>query len=131
MNDKGEQVSFGLLELDTWNTYISYNAAAKKFEGVSMPYGQIPVYRIGTRGEVIKGEVFPKSKQFNGRSSVEIEALDLDKVMPFEVSEYFDTMWQISQAWAKCPRWNASGGMVAEAVQDIVVPDPTEEEIPY
>lgn len=122
MNEQGEQCTFGLLSLDTWNAYISYNNSAKAFESLKMPENFLPVFRIGTRGEVVNGEVFPKAKNLNGNTFIEIEPLDLNKVMTFEITPDFDTLWEASQAWVKCERWNASGKIVTEEIaptQDI------------
>lgn len=129
MNDVGEQCTFGLLSLDTWNAFISYNNAAKAFESLKMQEGKLPVYRIGTRGEVIKGETFPKTKNFNGGSFVEIEALDIHSPMLFDITQDFDTLWELSQAWAKCERWNASGTSVAHFETPAEPVSPESEEV--
>ncbi len=126
MNDAGEQCTFGLLSLDTWNAYISYNFAAKKFEGLKLPDNKLPIFRIGTRGEVVNGEVFPKTKNLNGGSFVEIEALDIAHVMTFDITPDFDTMWEASQAWAKCERWNASGKVEEHPAELVPLPEPSE-----
>ncbi len=126
MNEKGEQVTFGLLSIDTWNAYISYNKAAKSFEALKVKEGFLPVFKIGTRGEVVNGEVFPKTKSINGGTFVEIEALDLHSPMLFEITNDFDTLWEASQAWVKCPRWNASGKV--SHVDDLPpMPEPSED----
>lgn len=114
MNEQGEQCTFGLLSLDTWNAYISYNNAAKAFENVPMTENMLPIFRIGTRGEMLGGEVIPKVKKFGDAAFTEIEALDLNKTKTFEVTPDFDKLWEASQAWVKCERWNASGKIVVE-----------------
>lgn len=124
MNEQGEQCTFGLLSLDTWNAYISYNNSAKAFENLKMPEKFLPVFRIGTRGEIVNGEVFPKAKNMNGNSFIEIEPLDLGKVMTFEITADFDTLWEASQAWVKCERWNSSGKIVLEEVTPVHDIDP-------
>lgn len=124
MNEQGEQCTFGLLSLDTWNAYISYNNSAKAFENLKMPENFLPVFRIGTRGEIVNGEVFPKAKNLNGNSFIEIEPLDLNKVMTFEITPDFDTLWEASQAWVKCERWNASGKIVPEEIAPVPDIDP-------
>jgi len=126
MNEKGEQCTFGLLVLDTWNAYITYNSAAKIFENLKMPEGKLPIFRIGTRGEVVKGERFPKTKTLNGNSFVEIEALDTNNVMQFDITPDFDTLWEASQTWAKCERWNASG-KIEEVAALPPMPEPSED----
>jgi len=126
MNEQGEQCTFGLLHLDTWNAYISYNNAAKSFENLKMPDGKLPIFRIGTRGEIVNGERFPKTKSLNGNSFVEIEALDISRPMLFDITEDFDTLWEVSQAWVKCPRWNANGNVVHEEILP-PMPEPSEE----
>jgi len=123
MNEQGEQCTFGLLSLDTWNAYISYNNAAKAFEKAAMAENMLPIFRIGTRGELLNGEIIPKVKNFNGGSFTEIEPLDLNKVKTFEVTPDFDTLWEASQPWANCERWNASGKVLEEVA---VVPEPEE-----
>lgn len=124
MNEKGEQCTFGLLSLDTWNAYISYNNSAKAFEKIVMPENKLPVFRIGTRGEMLNGEIIPKIKNFNGGSFTEIEALDVNKPMTFDVTPDFDTLWEASQAWVKCERWNAVGKIVPEEIHAIAETDP-------
>ncbi len=114
MNEQGEQCTFGLLSLDTWNAYISYNNAAKAFENVGMTENMLPIFRIGTRGELLNGDVIPKTKKFGDAAFTEIEALDLNKTKTFEVTPDFDKLWEASQAWVKCERWNASGKIVIE-----------------
>jgi len=126
MNENGEQCTHGLLVLDSWNAYITYNSAAKTFEGLKMPEGKLPIFRIGTRGEVINGETFPKTKTLNGNSFVEIEALDPHTAPLFDITPDFDSMWEISQAWAKCERWNASGKVTEESTLP-PMPEPSED----
>lgn len=125
MNDKGEQCTFGLLVLDTWNAYISYNNAAKTFESMKAPEGKLPIFCIGTRGELVNGEVFPKTKNLNGGSFVEIEPLNLSQTMWFDITPDFDALWEASQSWAKCERWNASGKPVEESALP-PMPEPSE-----
>lgn len=125
-NEQGEQCTYGLLSLDSWNAYISYNNAAKAFERLTMPEGKLPIFRIGTAGEVINGETFPKTKSMNGASFTEIEALDLHKPLLFTITPQFDQMWEASQAWAKCERWNASGEVIEPAAL-APLPEPSAE----
>ena len=125
-NEKGEQCTYGLISLDSWNAYISYNNAAKAFERIVLGDGKLPIFRLGTAGEVVNGETFPKIKKMNGASLVEIEALDLHSPVVFYITPEFDAMWEASQAWAKCERWNASGDIV-EAVVLPTMPEPSED----
>lgn len=126
INEKGEQCTFGLLVLDTWNAYITYNNAAKAFENAKVPEGKLPILKIGTRGEIVNGETFPKVKKLNGGSFVEIEALDLNNVATFDITPDFDEMWEVSQAWAKCERWNTNGKPTEESALP-PMPEPSEE----
>ena len=120
-DDKGEPKTYALLVLDSWNAYISYDRAAKVFEKIAAPEGQLPLYRIGTRGtKDSDGNLTTKYKNFNGKNMVEIEALDADKPMFVTIDEEFDRIWEKAQEWVKCPRWNSekmNGAEVQEAPQ--------------
>ena len=125
-DETGKECTHGLISLDTWNAYISYNNAAKAFERLTVPEGKLPIFRIGTSGEVINGETFPKVKNFNGGSFTEIEAIDLNNPMLFTITQQFDMIWEAAQGWAKCERWNASA--IVEDVPALpIMPEPSDD----
>lgn len=134
----GDFASYALLSIDAWSAFISYDRAVKEWEKVVAPDGQLVVYQIGTRGVTLKnGEIVPKTKTFNGGESVDIEALDTDKPRFIEVNEDFDSMWQISGAWATCKKWNAEIKVVKPAQPtavnevDLNAPLETSDNFPY
>lgn len=106
-NEKGEFATYGLLVLDGWSSYISYDKAAREFEKITVPDDKLVVYRIGTRGAADKdGNVIPKIRTFNGGDSVDIEAFTENPMM-ITADQNFDDMWHLAQTWANCPSWNA------------------------
>ena len=107
-DDNGDFATYALLSIDAWSSFISYDRAAKEYEKVVAPEGQLVVYRLGTRGITLPdGDITPKTKTFNGGESVDIEALDLDSPSFIEVTEDFDNLWNAAEAWANCKKWNA------------------------
>lgn len=115
----GVQTSYACLVLDNWNAYISYNNAAAKFEAIKSPENKLVVYKIGTRGEVVNGEVIQKGKKFGDATFVEMEAFDLQAPMFIEITKDFDDMWEASQEWKNCPRWNATGRVTETPMTDM------------
>lgn len=112
----GKFATYACLVLDAWNSYISYNQAVAKFDRIIAPDGKLIVYKLGTRGEMVDGELVQKVKNFNGNSQVEIEPLDLDAPRWLDITQEFDGIWEASQAWTKCPRWNAAGKVSPEEI---------------
>lgn len=136
LDTKGVAVSYACLVLDNWNAYISYNNSAAKFEALKVPEGQLAIYKIGTRGEVVGGEVIQKGKKFGEGTFVEIEPLDLHTPMLFDITKEFDDMWEAAQAWKDCPRWNATGRVTESATPMVdmaqeLASTPPEDEVPY
>lgn len=113
----GKFATYGLLFLDSWNAYLSYNNSIAKFDKLPVPDGKLMIYKIGTRGEMVNGEIVQKAKKFNGNSQVEIEPLDIAQPRYFDLTDEFDAIWEKSQAWAKCPRWNPQ--------KQVEIPEPT------
>lgn len=122
----GKFHTYGLLSLDGWSSFISYDRAARAFDKIAAPEGKLIVYHLGTRGtQDAEGEIIPKVKIFNGGESVDIEPLDLDAPMFMTIDDGFDAMWSESQTWANCPRWNAEKVHVnrtAEVTHEEAVP---------
>lgn len=124
-NENGEPQTYACLVLDAWSSFLSYNKAAVKFEGITHAENELPVYRIGTRGIIVGGETVRKAVFFNNGSSVDIEPLDLHKPMMWKINEQFDTLWENAQAWATCPRWHSETNVVYEPLPPL--PEPSEE----
>ena len=128
-DNAGKFATYGLLSLDGWSSYISYDRAAREFDKISTADGKLVVYRLGTRGaKDSTGETIIKAKMFNGGSSVDIEPLDLATPLLMDVTQDFEDMWTKAQAWATCPRWNAEktpviAGAPVVTYTDEVVPE--------
>jgi len=135
LDTSGNSVTYACLVLDNWNAFISYNNSASKFEAIKTPENKLIVYKIGTRGEVVNGEVIQKSKKFGEGNFVEIEPLDLATPMFFEITKEFDDIWEASQAWKDCARWNATGKAVetpmVDMAHELANQVQVEDEIPY
>lgn len=135
LDTSGNSVTYACLVLDNWNAFISYNNSASKFEAIKTDENKLVVYKIGTRGEVVKGEVIQKSKKFGEGNFVEIEPLDLHSPMLFDITKEFDDIWEASQAWKNCIRWNAAGKFTETPMLDVAHElggeVPAEDEIPY
>lgn len=113
----GDFASYACLVLDSWGSYISYNKAAVQFENIKHDENVLPIYRIGTRGiDIGDGVIVRKSVVYNGYSSVDIEALDIEHPMMFTITPQYDEMWENAQTWAFCPRWHS------EIIDDIGLP---------
>jgi hypothetical protein len=123
-DSKGNFATHGLLSLDGWSSYISYDRAAKEWDKIATPDGKLVIYRLGTRGtKDNNGETIIKAKTFNGGSSVDIEPLDLATPMLMQVDEAFETLWTKAQEWATCPRWNAEKSPVIAGVPTVTYVD--------
>lgn len=134
LDTSGNSVTYACLVLDNWNAFISYNNSAAKFEAIKTPENKLVVYKIGTRGEVVNGEVIQKSKKFGEGNFVEIEPLDLAIPMLFDITKEFDDIWEASQVWKDCVRWNATGKAVETPMLDMaqeLAGVEAEEEIPF
>lgn len=115
MDENGDAITHGLLSIDAWSTFISYNSAVKKFEALTVPENKLVIYKLGTRGKTVNGEVFQKQVKFGDNTSVDIEALDLNDPEYISISPEFDDIWEKAQPWANCERWHSERGAVAVA----------------
>jgi hypothetical protein len=126
-DDTGKQATYALLSIDSWSAYISYDRAAKEFEKIVPPEGFIVAYKIGTRGVNDGDTVVPKTKSYNGGESVDIEALDLDRPIHIKITDEFDAIWEASESWANCKKWNAEKVEIKDVSTLPVLPEFSEE----
>lgn len=126
-NKDGNPASYACLVLDAWSSFLSYNKAATRFENVKHAEDELPVYRLGTRGTVVDGDIVRKSVTFNQGSSVDIEALDIESPMFWKINAEFDELWEQAQTWATCPRWHSETNVVHEEQALPPMPEPSEE----
>lgn len=117
-----------ILKLNKWSAFLSFNKAAQAWMKVNVPDDSVLIRRYGTLGAVDKqGNVFPNFEVFNDGKSTPIEAIGIRTPLMLKGSPELDQLWEESQAWAKCEKWNAAG-KVAQAENVLPpMPEPSED----
>lgn len=119
-----------VLKLNKWSSYISFGKAAQSWAKTHAPEGKELVRRYGTIGIKNKqNAILPNFETFNEGKSTPIEAIDIHNPIFIDLTPELDELWEGSQAWAKCDRWNASGRIVDESTTNSLppMPEPSEE----
>lgn len=128
MTDTG----YGILKLNKWSAFISFNKAAQAWSKAKVDDGHLLVRRYGTIGTVNKnGATVPNFEVFNDGKSTPIEAIGVSNPILVDFDGELDELWNASQDWQKCERWNASG-KIQDPSENVLPPLPeTSDEFPF
>lgn len=107
----GEKYLPAVIVLDKWNTFITYNKAAGKWDKVKVPAGKALIRRYGSLGRKDKetGEMVPNFEEYGKSLSTPIEAVGLDKPRLIDITDEFVQLQYEAMEWADCPVWNKAG----------------------
>lgn len=126
-----------VIKLNKWSSFLSFSKAEGAWIKVDNDDNMALVRRYGSVGmeKEVKGKgtiVVPMFETFNEGQSTPIEAIGLNDPLFIEITDEMNTLHQEAQAWAKCPRWNASGKVVDPVESQELPPMPeTSEEFPF
>lgn len=104
-----------------WSTKFDLERIHTETKKIKAPEGQVLVWKIGTRGKQVGGKTVPVFLTNGESTTTPIELLSADKPFFFEVSEEIDQLFDASEAWAKCPTWNAEGPRAGNSNNDNVI----------
>lgn len=115
----GDKYAPAVIYIDTWSAFISFERAGQKWGKVRAPEGMALVRRYGSIGTTDKGsgKLMPTFEVYGDSRSTPIEAIDIARPRFVKITKELDELWENSQAWRNCERWNADG-RVDEPVED-------------
>jgi len=131
-SNDGQVFTPAVLKLDTWSAFFSFDKAAQVWAKTKVPADMVLIRRYGTMGITSKeGNVSPNFEVFNEGKSTPIEAVGTSKPIIIKITPEMDQLWDESQAWANCERWNAIGETQEAAPVQLPPMPETSEEFPF
>ena len=104
-----------VLKVFTWSSFIAFDRAGQAWTKVKASAGKALVRRYGTIGK--KGK--PNFETYGQGHSTPIEAIGVDAPRFVDITPEMDELWEASQEWKMCERWNATGEVVEEATDKV------------
>lgn len=107
----GDNSAPAVLEINTWSTFISFERAGQAWTKIKPAEGMALVRRYGSIGVKDKnsGLIMPNFEKYREGHSTPIEAIGRDRPRFVKITPELDSLWDGSQAWRNCERWNAEG----------------------
>lgn len=93
----------------TWNTKFDLERVHAEAKKVKAPEGQGFAWEIGTNGKDANGKTIPILNVAGEATTTPIELLNATTPFFFDITPDIDALFDASEAWQKCPTWNAEG----------------------
>jgi hypothetical protein len=113
-NRETDEHSPAVLKVWKWSTFITFERAGQAWNKVVVPEGQVLIRRYGSLGIKENEILVPNFEVYGQGRSTPIEAIGLSKPRFVGLTPEFDDLWEKSQAWKNCERWNAEGKVMDE-----------------
>lgn len=112
MNGETQKVEYSpaLIVIEhTWNTKFDLERVHAEAKKVKAPDGQGFAWTIGTNGKDANGKIIPILNKAGEATTTPIELFNAATPYFFDITPDIDALFDASEAWQKCPTWNAEG----------------------
>jgi len=110
-----------VLKVWKWSAFITFEKAGQAWNKITIPTGKALIRRYGSVGTKEKDMIVPNFEVYGQGRSTPIEAIDLKHPVFVDIDDEMNTLWDSSQEWKNCPRWNAEGKVQEEESKSAVM----------